>query len=301
MNCKVCGEALPTDSPSCMKCGAPNDLPDDAASPCSGGNTAPLTASGGDAVEAQPQSNAKTGAKKILPLVLIPAAILLLTAVVIAVLITKGIIGGSINNIKRGTEPVQVEIPGGGKQIEITGATDVTFSPKESAFYVIFTSNSGSSDPVLELYDAKGSLIKTDDNSYGDGNAMIYMYLTTGQTYRISVRFNGDSGESCTFRVFSPIKIPGDGCFEIVRDWGVISFTPMRSGMWQFDTVTLDEKVDPYLRLYDIEGNIIAEDDNSGDGNNASMAVELAAGETYGIYMSSYGSGIREFVLAVSD
>jgi len=195
--------------------------------------------------------------------------------------------------------PNQVEMPGGGRQIEITGATDVSFSPKESALWLIFTNNCGSGDPVLELYDSNGFLIKSDDDSYGDGNAMIFMHLSAGQMYRICIGFKGDGGENCIFRIFSPVEMPGGGIEEVIG-WGVFSFTPDRSGTWHLRTISSDRNVDPYIRIYDVGGNIIAEDDNSGDGYNASVTIDLVAGETYGIFMSSCGSGRRDFVIAVA-
>ena len=280
MNCSVCGAELPGGSRVCPECGAPNDL----------------SAGAGAGEPAPPE---KPGGNKKRRMILV-VVIIVVAAVVIAALLLTGAIGGNDIYSQREPAPNQVEMPGGGKQIEITGATDILFSPKDSAFYVIFTDKCGSGDPILELYDKKGSLIKSDDDSFGDGNAMIYMYLTAGKPYRIYAGFKGDGGGSCTFRIFSPVGLAGSDTGGEVNDWGVYSFKPDRSGTWRFNTLPLyDESVDPFIRIYDAGGNIIAEDDNSGDGNQAEVKIDLVSGETYGMFMSSHGSGRGDFVVVV--
>jgi len=253
-----------------------------------------------DASAGEPTPPVKPGGKKkrrMIPVVVI----VVVAAIVVAALLLTGVIGGGDIYSQRGPAPNQVEMPGGGRQIEITGATDILFSPKDSAFYVIFTDNCGSSDPILELYDKKGSLIQSDDDSFGDGNAMIYIYLSAGKPYRIYAGFKGDGGGSCTFRIFSPIGLAGSDIGGEVKEWGVHSFIPDRSGTWLIRTLPLyDESVDPFIRIYDAGGNIIAEDDNSGDGNQAEVKIELVAGEEYGLFMSSHSSGRGDFVIVVT-
>ena len=48
--------------------------------------------------------------------------------------------------------------------------------------------------------------------------------------------------------------------------------------------------IDSYLRLYDASGNLITEDDDGGDGNNARITRTLSAG-TYRVMASSYATG----------
>lgn len=63
---------------------------------------------------------------------------------------------------------------------------DFYFTPNRTFWYVIETFNlSPDTDPYLKIYDSQNNLVRSDDDSGGNGRAKISMTLTGGQTYKI--------------------------------------------------------------------------------------------------------------------
>jgi len=76
------------------------------------------------------------------------------------------------------------------------------------------------------------------------------------------------------------------------------TFTPPDSGKWVFSTSDNGDS-DPWIEILDENENYVAIDDDMGGNLNALIAVELAAGETYYIYVKFYTSGSEHCTLSV--
>jgi len=192
-------------------------------------------------------------------------------------------------------------IPGVGGTVRVTGETDFIFIPSRSAVWEIITFDNGSYDPTLELYDSRGNMIEEDDDS-GDGrNALIAMYLEEGETYRITAGFWGSSGGSSTYTLSVTLapEIPSNGGTVVANGATGFSFTPGQSGSWVFET-TNNGASDPRLFIYDSSGALIADDDDSGDGRNAFITINLDAGRTYSIAAAFWGSSEGSYDLNVT-
>ena len=184
-------------------------------------------------------------------------------------------------------------IPGNGGSVQVSGVTEYSFTPNYSGMWEFRTSNNGTSDPFLELYDSSGRMIDSNDDGAGDYNALITANLQAGQTYTINARFWGSTtAGSYTLTVTDvdsgPIAIEG---YTNIRVDGVTEFmfTPTIDGWWEFRTYD-NGSSDPYLEIFDMSGRQIGYDDDSGDGYNALLEIDLDAWATYIVLARFWGS-----------
>jgi len=177
---------------------------------------------------------------------------------------------------------------------------------------VLAVMTSSEVDGYLTLYDAAGSVVRSDDNSYGSGDPLIVQFLPAG-AYTLAARdVSGSPGglyevdlrtaagprpAFCASR--GPIA-PGGSVT------GNITYTGCQypdSTFADFYTMTLsaDSSVelrvnstdfDAYLILLDAKGNVIDEDDDSGGGTNAKVTQLLAAG-TYYVVAKPFGDYLK--------
>ena len=206
-----------------------------------------------------------------------------------------------------------IQLPGAGGEVRLNGPTEISFTPETGGEWEIITSDNGSSDPLLEIYDARWNLIASDDDSAGGLNARLNVHLDAGATYNIAAGFWGNGTGAYTLTVsmssssiHSPIPgqttdytLPPGGGEVWVENRTVFSFTPEQSGHWVFRTQD-NRNSDPYLELYDSRGGLIAYDDDGAGDFNAMMCVYLNAGETYFIEAIFYQGDFGSYTLTVS-
>ena len=203
----------------------------------------------------------------------------------------------------------------------------VKFTPSTSGYYTFYTGarngNAGDPDMRLGLYDASGKLLADDDNSFAIWNAMIAYKLTAGQTYYIQAQ----AARASTVVPYYTITLARgviEDSFDIYMDERSVvdntADTAMRidynvptahtlhsasdvDWMW-FDvtesgyyTLQTTGSGDTYIRLYRYGASgledLIAVDDDSGVGKNASITIYLEAdasigSSTYVAEVSSY-------------
>ena len=174
-------------------------------------------------------------------------------------------------------------------------------------------------DGYLTLLDGEGKALRRDDNSYGDGAAMIVQHLPAG-VYRLAAR-SAVGGERGRYRVdvrFAPGEQPS-GCRplqDLARGETIQSSLGIASCQYSDDTfaniyrLTLGEaapvdiglsstRFDAYIELLDSRGNLIDADDDSGGGRNARVSRELDAGIYYVVAKSFQGYVGGEYSLAM--
>ena len=175
-----------------------------------------------------------------------------------------------------------MEVPGEGGSVLIRGETVVAFIPAYSEYWEIFTSNNNDCDPFLELTDARGNILAADDDGMGDLNARLLLQLNAGETYFVNAKFYGDyDGEyTLTIRPGEVQAIPDAGGTVHVNGGTMLPFTPNRTGIWEFYTTNNGDS-DPYIVIYAPDYDLLADDDDSGEGYNAFLTVELIEGEMY--------------------
>jgi hypothetical protein len=174
-----------------------------------------------------------------------------------------------------------------------------SFSPTSTGLWSFHTSNNGKSDPYLWLYDITGRMINFDDDS-GDGlNAHLTAILVEGAHYLLRAGYYGRSGGTYNLHITqTPVQnISGAGSFA-VENGAFFSFVPREAGFWIFSTSD-NRRSDPQLWLYDERG-ILASDDDSGEGLNASLLVPLEAGRQYFLHAGFYAGAGGSYTLTVA-
>ncbi|MCL2802061.1 MAG: PPC domain-containing protein [Treponema sp.] len=161
----------------------------------------------------------------------------------------------------------------------------------------------GRTDTYMELYDADEELLAEDDDSGQSYNARIRYNVTEGNRYIALVRgYSNEITGSYAFRAFFPeagLLAPDEyepnnepsqatpftigttqrHTFHSSDDVDWIRFEVTRAGRHVISARgENNNRLDTYIELYDNNLNIIAEDDDGGDGLSARLSLNLAAG-----------------------
>jgi len=195
-------------------------------------------------------------------------------------------------------------IGGDGGVVQVVGNTTFSFTPNASGTWEFRTSDSGNTDPYLELISSSGDILAQDDDGavYGDDadyNAMIVYHLEAGITYLLAAKtyFEGGGNYTLTTTYHGNAEpsgtLPNIGGTVRVSGETDFTFVPNQSGLWEFRTINNVDS-DPTLEIYrgSPSGNPLASDDDGGDGLNSLIVLQLEGGTTYTIRAGFYwGSG----------
>jgi len=196
------------------------------------------------------------------------------------------------------------KLPGDGGTARVSGPTILEFTPVYEGIWVIHSKDNGDDDPALLLRNPDGSGVQSDDDSMGDRNARLYIYLFPGTTYTVEVYFYDpltdlyDGWGEATVFAKPPDYIPPEGGESMITAPLAFLFIPDKTGIYEFYTSD-NGTGDPYLELYDSEINLLASDDDSAGDLNALISIELTAGEAYHLFASFMGIGPIDYVLHV--
>ena len=174
-----------------------------------------------------------------------------------------------------------------GGSVQVSGRTEISFTPSRTGLWVIYTSNNGDSDPVLDIADARGNIFDTDDDGGDELNSLLALVLNEGTTYTIIARFYSGGSGSCTVTAKAPAEFYTGGGNAQVNNATGFTFTPNQSGNWELRT-SGNGNDDPLMFITDSSGRIIGNDDDSGGSYNALLTINLSAGETYYIFVGFY-------------
>jgi len=176
------------------------------------------------------------------------------------------------------------DMAGDGGVYRVNAPTIFAFTPDDTGIWQVITSDNGECDPYLIMYNAEGSVVDEDDDGAGNGNALLTVYLTAGEPFLISAGFYGSGDGSYLLSVSPCLRVPDEGGKVRVEGIGVFVFIPDRSGTWEFRTSNNGDS-DPTMKIYDLTGNFIADDDDSGGDRNALITTELSSDSLYLLYM----------------
>jgi hypothetical protein len=168
---------------------------------------------------------------------------------------------------------------------------------------------SGDVDSLLFLTDSKGNPLRTDSNSYGQGNAIIVDYLPAG-TYKLQAAAGGfqNTGDYQVDLLFTGAATAPKTCAPKAAALGssvngILSYTSCQyldgtfSDIYQVtiadatnpvDIAASSSAFDTYLILLDAKGNLVGVDDNSGGGTNSHLVQNVPVG-TYFIVVKPAG------------
>jgi len=189
-------------------------------------------------------------------------------------------------------------IPGEGGDVRVNEESVYEFSPNITGVWSIWTAYNNDCDPTLSVYTSGGGELAWDDDSAGNLNALIGLYLTAGETYTIRAGAFGSNVSYSLFVALSP-SIWESGDTVSVNTPKVFSFKPYDSGTWMFET-TNNRDVDPYLMIVDSNNRHLVSDDDSGEGMNARIAIDLEGGKEYIVLALAIDDEIGPYDLVVS-
>jgi hypothetical protein len=178
------------------------------------------------------------------------------------------------------------------------------------------TASDGLSDPYLTLYDGSGAYVTHNDDGGGDLNSLISFSAATGGTYFLGVRHYSGSGTgnytvsaainddyANTVATTGTVAVnggPASGGIETSgdQDWFRVTLNAGVSYQLRLNGATTGGLSDPYLRLYDSGGTLIASDDDSGEGLNSLINYTPASSATYYLGAAGYGSNTGQYTIA---
>jgi hypothetical protein len=182
------------------------------------------------------------------------------------------------------------------------------FSVRASGAGFLTVETTGNIDTYLEAYDASRNFIAGDDDGGEGSNAMLDMFVESGRTYLFKLRGYDESvtGPYSIRALF--VVVPADAgntqrsMAVLLRNDDpipVLFRSPSESRWYRLDLsrqrnlliVRTTGSVDTYMNLYDSQGRLLAEDDDSGEYTNACLSEKLGPG-TYYIEVTIYGGGM---------
>jgi hypothetical protein len=182
------------------------------------------------------------------------------------------------------------------------------FSVRPTGAGVVVVETSGDTDTILEAYDASRNLIgENDDWNDEDYNARLEIFVEAGKTYLFKLRCYEDESGPYSIRA-SFESIPPDTARNTERARAVpiklgepvqVYFrSPNESRWYRYDVsraqtlfvIQTRGNLDTILALYDASGNLIEEDDDSGEDGNALISERLNSGTVY-IEVKEYDGG----------
>ncbi|MDR1597117.1 MAG: peptidase [Treponema sp.] len=200
--------------------------------------------------------------------------------------------------------------------------TGYFFNPGDTHWYAtsapgagrIVVNTEGTLDTILEVYDKWEELIGRDDDSGYQGNAKIAVnVLSAGPVYFKISSYQGATGRyylKTQFRDTKPDSYENDnsltGAGDIQpgvsqsrnftdagdEDWVRLQIT--RGGTYDIFAKAGDDYLDTFIELFDINGDSIAKDDDSGGFWNAFLKIDLDPG-TYYIKVSTVDKDPLEY------
>jgi hypothetical protein len=177
--------------------------------------------------------------------------------------------------------------------------------PTGTGFLTVETT--GSVDTYLEAYDASRKLIDEDDDGGDGSNAKLDLYVESDRTYLFMLRgYDEDETGPYSIRALFEVTPADEGntqrskAVPLKHDDSIpVLFRSSSESRWyKYDlshqnnllTIWTIGSADTCLKLYDTQGNLVAEDDDSGEDGNAMLSERLGSG-TYYIEVTLYSSG----------
>jgi len=186
-----------------------------------------------------------------------------------------------------------------------------SFRPSQAGYITVETS--GYTDTVLKAYDDSYNFIATDDDGGTNYNAKLEILAEAGRLYHFQViaYIGEESGQYSIWAEFD--TIPPDTerntdrsravTLRLGEPFMVYLRSDSESRWYRYDMprqawfiVQTRGSLDTYMYLYDINGNLIAEDDDSGENSNALISERLNSGTVF-IEVREYSGETGRFSL----
>jgi len=160
-------------------------------------------------------------------------------------------------------------------------------------------------DTYLELYDPSGDMLATDDDSAGDLDSLITFTIQSDGRFVImaralSISGNGDFEISVTWATDTMIEYGQTVEAELqIASGDRYAFTAVDGNTVRISLVS--EDFDTFLELFNIQGELLASDDDSGGNLDSLIEYEIEDAGTYIIVARSFSSGIGSYSLSLEQ
>ena len=181
----------------------------------------------------------------------------------------------------------------------VTPSQNYYFTLTSTTSVVFYTSNNGSGDPYLYLYDSQGTLVTSDDDSQGSLNSRISRTLSSG-SYRLLSSYLRYS----TYTLNSTISLSTSSTTSTVAPTtstvlaSTLAYSVSQTQNFYFSLASTTSVVfytsnngsaNPELYLYDLQGTQLAYDYDSQGSMNSRISIALSAGN-YRLSADFYGT-----------
>jgi len=180
------------------------------------------------------------------------------------------------------------------------------YSVRPSGTGLLTVETTGGVDTYLEAYDASRNLIDENDDAGEESNARLDLFVESGRTYLFKLRgYDENETGPYSIRVLFEGAPADEGNTQRSRaallkhdDSLAVLFRSSSESRWyrcdlshksNLLIILTTGSTDTYLKLYDSQGNLIAEDDDSGEDSNAMFSERLGPG-TYYIEVTLYNN-----------
>ena len=188
-----------------------------------------------------------------------------------------------------------VRIPAEGGHVPIGDDFVFLFTPEVMGSWSIQIVSSDWAD--LTVSDISSSFWLSEWDS-----GVISMHMAAGHDYTIEAWVGWGSDNAVL--IVSPTYVINPPRADAVMQRRVFmnetdfTFAPVETGYWVIYTSNNTGGTDPFIWLLDAEGNVVASDDDGGEGLNALIKIHLEAGNTYTIRAGFFIGG-GEYLLTV--
>ncbi|MDR2768895.1 MAG: peptidase [Treponema sp.] len=192
--------------------------------------------------------------------------------------------------------------------VKTEAVTGYIYPSGDEDWYVITVQNgaqliytTGNADVILALYDQSGTLLASDDDSRGGGNALIKRDMPAGTCYIKVAGYETETGRYDLHILYrKPIPADpyeNDGAPETAKaiqagvsqqrtfsssddeDWALLRVT--HAGNYEISAAGFVQNQDTYLEIFDEAKEEIASDDDGGENFGASITLYLEPGIYY--------------------
>jgi len=178
----------------------------------------------------------------------------------------------------------------------LRGGEEILYVVRPVETGILTVETTGSIDTILEVYDDQDNFIREDDDSGEDLNARIEIVVAAGKSYYFYLSGYNDhvSGQYRIYASFRPLPVMTD-----LREGSVISgnlgsgeeiwyrVTSARAGILTVETASY---IDTMLEVYNESFLLLDEDDDSGEGLNAKIEIDVMPGSTLYFKLSGYST-----------
>jgi hypothetical protein len=180
----------------------------------------------------------------------------------------------------------------------LSGGEEYWYSIRSAQSGYVTVETSGNIDTYLEVYDSSYNLFSQDDDGGEGSNAKIVIIASAGTTffYKLKGYSSIVSGPYRISASIAPFLTPTELRFNAsvsgnLREGGE-SWYSVRATENGYITVRTAGSTDTFLEVFDSSYRPLASDDDSGEGYNALVQIQVQVGQTYVIRLRGPHSGI---------